>query len=68
MAVKVGCFLDLCWDLVTVVISLTDIITDVAVTRELYDEGQYAFCSASVAIFVLAQLTYSFIFTATCKP
>ena len=45
--------------------SFSDIILDVLVCLEFYRQGHMLFFYVSVAIFVLAQLTYSFLFVAT---
>ena len=52
-------------DLLVVIFSIADIVLDLLVCRQFYITGRYSFFYASVIIFVVAQLTYSFLFTAS---
>jgi hypothetical protein len=51
-------------DIMVVVFSIADIVFDVLVCRQFYLEGRMVFFYISVVIFFVAQLTYSFLFTA----
>lgn len=59
---------ELAFDVTTASVSLADIITDVLVALEFYEGGHYGFCAVSLAIFLAAQLSYAFMFTATFAP
>jgi len=57
--------LDSLHDIFTVGSSLVDIVTDILVTIDFYHKQHYIFFWISSVIFVVAQLAYSFLFTAT---
>jgi hypothetical protein len=52
-------------DLVVVNVSLVDIVCDVLVTIEFYQQRKWAFFWISMLIFLLAQCSYAFLFSAT---
>lgn len=52
-------------DILVIAFSLSDIVLDVLVCLQFYNKNEMPFFYISVAIFVLAQLSYSFLFTAT---
>ena len=52
-------------DAFTALASVSDVIFDVLVVREFYQDGRTGFFLAGLAIFVLAQASYAFLFTAT---
>lgn len=52
-------------DILVILFSFSDIILDVLVCLEFYRQGHMLFFYLSLAIFLLAQLTYSFLFVAT---
>ena len=56
--------LSLLHDLITAAASVSDVIFDVLVAAEFYREGRMGFFYGSVAIFIVAQAAYSFMFAA----
>ena len=56
--------LSLLHDLLTAAASVSDVIFDVLVAAEFYREGRMGFFYGSVAIFIVAQAAYSFLFAA----
>jgi hypothetical protein len=52
-------------DLVVVFFSISDIVLDVLVCRQFYIQQRMFYFYISVCIFIVAQLSYSFLFTAT---
>lgn len=57
--------LDIIWDIITAVISITDVVTDLLVANEFYQDGKMTEFTIAVAIFILAQLSYAFLFAGT---
>ena len=56
------------FDILTAAVSLADIVTDVFVAREFYQNGFDGFFSCSVALLLVAQLSYAFMFAGTFAP
>ena len=61
-------WLDALYDGFVVSFALTDIVTDVAVAVEFYERGEWTFFAISSSIFLLAQLSYAFLFVAAFAP
>lgn len=56
---------ELAFDVVTAVLSLADIGLDLAVAIEFHNAGRSTYFQLSIAIFLLAQASYAFLFVAT---
>ena len=56
------------FDVLTAVVSFADIVTDVFVAREFHLEGHHGFFVCSVALLILAQFSYAFMFAGTFAP
>lgn len=56
--------LSLVHDIVTAGASVADVVFDILVAREFYQDGRFGFFYASVCIFLVAQAAYSFLFAA----
>lgn len=56
-------FADIFYDISAAVISLVDVITDILITIEFWQHERYAFFYTSMAIYFLAQCSYSLFFT-----
>lgn len=52
-------------DIIVVIFSLVDIILDLLVCQQFYITGRMTFFYISIVIFLIAQLSYSFLFVAT---
>jgi hypothetical protein len=52
-------------DMVVVVFSLMDVVCDILVAIEFYEEGKMGYFWVSVAIFCVAQVSYAFLFAST---
>ena len=52
------------YDVLTATISLLDLITDICVLIQFWNDEQYGFFYTSLAILCFAQFSYSFVFTA----
>jgi hypothetical protein len=59
---------ELAFDVLTAAVSLADIVTDVFVAREFHLEGHSGFFACSVALLLVAQLSYAFMFAGTFAP
>jgi len=57
--------ISVCTDAFTIVASVADIATDLLVLREFRELGYSTFFAVSATIFVLAQMSYAFLFTAS---
>jgi hypothetical protein len=72
-AIRRGCCcnpkqVELAFDAMTASVSMADIVTDVLVGVEFYVGGHMGFFYSSLAIFVVAQLSYAFMFAASYAP
>ena len=56
--------LSLAHDVVTAAFSVADVVCDILVALEFWREDRLGFFWASVAIFLVAQAAYAFLFTA----
>ena len=54
---------DTLFDILTIVISLSDLITDLLILNSYYTNGYYTFFYLSLSVVILAQLSYCWAFT-----
>lgn len=59
---------ELAFDVLTAAVSFADIVTDVFVAREFHLEEHHGFFMCSVALLMVAQFSYAFMFTGTFAP
>lgn len=60
----IGCWrcIDTIWEAIVVVLSVVDIVTDVLVTIQFYQDDRLEYFYISLAIFILAQCSYALLF------
>ena len=56
------------YDILTIVISIADIVTDVIVLVSFYNDGRTAFFAISLVILIIAQMCYAVLFIWRYKP
>ncbi len=59
---------ELAFDVLTAAVSFADIVTDVFVTREFHLEEHHGFFVCSLALLLVAQCSYAFMFAGTFAP
>lgn len=57
--IKTGKFMDVLYDIVTIILSIADITTDIIVLVSFYNNGRNTFFIISTIIICVAQLAYS---------